>query len=216
MIEAFLLQIPPPVWEAVQVCSAYHHNHLVYAKHILLHHLIVPLLDLIQSPYHGIIVALFAECPLHVHQQVLHRDVLALIQHTGPFAWVPMETGEDVGAHTSLIILLEKGIYIKVPECVCHLRPWISRLKDQHIQSHRCQPFPLQHLHLCWWPAVSLAVEYPSESGAPLSGEEGVEPPPPTVTYWDFSGLQRSCTAPVWAASLALVLSPILDILLSC
>ena len=143
MIEAILLQIPPPVWEVVWVHSVYHRNHLVYAKHILLHHLIIPLLDLIQSPYHGIIVTLVAECPLHVHQQVPHRDVFALIQHAGPFTRVPMETGEDVGVHTSLIILLKKGIYIKAPEHVCHLHPWISQLKDQHIQSHRHQPFPL-------------------------------------------------------------------------
>ena len=47
------------------------------------------------------------------------------------------------GVHTSLIILLEKGIYIEAPELVCHLRPQIGRLKDRHIQSHGCQPFPL-------------------------------------------------------------------------
>ena len=122
MIEVILLQILPPVQE----CSAYHHNHLMYAKHILLYCLIIPLLNLIQSPYHGIIVTLVAECPLHVLQQVPHRDVLALVQHAGPFAWVPTETGEDVRAHTSLIVLLKKGIYIKAPEHVCHFCPWIS------------------------------------------------------------------------------------------
>ena len=126
MVEAILLQIPPPVWEAVQVCSVYHCNHLMYVKHILLYHLVIPLLDLIQSPYHGIMVALVAECFLHMHQQVLHRDVLALVQGVSPFAWVPMETGENVGAHTSFIILLEKGIYIEAPECVCHLHSWIG------------------------------------------------------------------------------------------
>ena len=126
MIEAVLLQILPPVWEAVWVCSAYYCNHLVYAKHILLHHLFIPLLDLIQSPYHSIIIALVAECPFHVHQQVLHGDVLTLIQHAGPFAWVPTETGEDVGVHTSVIILLKKGIYIEVTEHVCHLHPQIG------------------------------------------------------------------------------------------
>ena len=164
MIEAILLQIPPPVQEAVWVRSAYHRNRLVYAKHILLHCLIVHLLDLIQSPYHGIIVALVAKCPLHVHQQVLHRDVLALIQRAGPFAWVPTETGEDVGVHTSLIILLEKGVYIEVPERVCHLHPWIGRLKDRHIQSCGHQPFPLPTPSVASapMPAVSLAVEYPS------------------------------------------------------
>ena len=142
MIEAVLLQILPPVWEAVWVCSAYYRNCLMYAKHVLLHHLVIPLLDLIQSPYHGIIVTLVAKCPLHVHQQVPHRDVFAFIQHAGPFTQVPMETGEDVEAHTGLIILLKKGIYIKAPECVHHLCPWIGRLKDWHIQSHWCQPFP--------------------------------------------------------------------------
>ena len=142
MIEVILLQIPPPVWEAVLIRSAYHRNRLVYAEHILLHHLVISLLDLIQSPYHGIIVVLVAKCPLHVHQQVPHRDVLALVQRAGPFAWVPTETGEDVGAHTGLIILLKEGIYIEAPERVCHLRPWISQLKDWHIQSHRHQPFP--------------------------------------------------------------------------
>ena len=75
---------------------------------------------------------------------------------------------------------------------------------------------PLQLLHLHWWPAVSLAVEYPSESGAPLSREEGGDPPALTVAHWDFSGLPRSHTAPVWGLILASVLSPILEVLLSC
>ena len=143
MIEAVLRQILPPVKEALRVCAAYHSDHLVYAVHVLLHRLTVPLLDLIQSPYHGIIVMLVAECLLHVHQQVPHRDTFTLIQHAGPFAWVPTDTGKYMGAHTSLIIMLKEGIYIKVPERVRHLRPWIGRLKDRHIQSHGCQPFPL-------------------------------------------------------------------------
>ena len=142
MIEAILLQIPLPVQEVVRVCLAYYRNRLMYAKHVLLHCLVIPLLDLIQSPYHGIVVTLVAKCPLHVHQQVPHRDVFALVQHTGPFTWVPTKTGEDVGAHTGLIILLKKGIYIEAPECVHHLCPWIGQLKDQHIQSRWCQPFP--------------------------------------------------------------------------
>ena len=126
MIEAILLQIPPPVREVVRVCSAYYCNRLMYVKHLLLHHLIIPLLDLIQSPYHGIIVTLFAKCPLHVHQQVPHQDVFPFIQHTGPLARVPTETGKDVGVHTGLIILLKKGIYVKTPERVHHLCPQIS------------------------------------------------------------------------------------------
>ena len=48
---------------------------------------------------------------------------------------------EDVGVHTGLIILLQKGIHIEMPEHVCHFHPWIGRLKDQHIQSHWCPPF---------------------------------------------------------------------------
>ena len=75
---------------------------------------------------------------------------------------------------------------------------------------------PLWPLHLCWWPAVSLAVEYPSESGAPLSGEEGGKSPLPTVVHWDFSGLPHSHTVPAWVASLASVLSPIPEVLPSC
>ena len=126
MVEAILLQIPPPVRETVWVCSAYYGNHLMYAKHVLFHHLIIPLLDFIQGPDHGIIVPLVAKCSLHVHQQVLHRDVLAFIQRAGPFTWVPTKTGEDVGVHTGLIILLQKGIHIETPEHVHHLHPRIS------------------------------------------------------------------------------------------
>ena len=85
---------------------------------------------------------LVVKCSLHVHQQVLHRDVFTFIQRVGPFTRVPMETGKDVGAHTGLMILLKKGIYVKMPECVHHLRPRIGRLEDRHIQSCWCQPFP--------------------------------------------------------------------------
>ena len=142
MIEAILLQIPPPVWEVVWVCSVYYHNRLMYVKHVLLHHLVIPLLDLIQGPYHGIIIPLVAKCSLHVHRQVPHRDVFTFTQHAGPFTWVPTETGKDVGAHTGLIILLKKGIYIKTPEHVRYLHPWIGQLEDRHIQSCWQQPFP--------------------------------------------------------------------------
>ena len=126
MIEAILLQILLPVWEAVRVCSAYYRNCLLYAKHVLLHHLIIPLLDFIQSPNHGIVVTLVAKHPLNVHQQVPHRDVFPFIQHAGSFTQVPRKTDEDVGAHTGLIILLKKGIYIKMPERVHHLHPRIG------------------------------------------------------------------------------------------
>ena len=75
---------------------------------------------------------------------------------------------------------------------------------------------PLWPQRLCWWPTVSLTVEYPSESGTPLSGEEGGEPPPLTVVHWDFGGLLHGCAAPVWVVSLTLVLFPIPEVLPSC
>ena len=62
--------------------------------------------------------------------------------------------------------------------------------------SHFLSLLPLWPLCLCQWPAVSLTVEYPSESGAPQSGEEGGEPPPPTAVHWDFSGLPHGQAAP--------------------
>ena len=98
----------------------------MYAKHVLLHGLILLLLDLIQGPYHGVIVTIVIECLLHVHQQVLHRDILAFIQCVGPFTGVPMETGKNVRAHACLIILLKEGVHIEPPECVHHLHPWIG------------------------------------------------------------------------------------------
>ena len=187
----------------------------MYTEHVLLHSLVLPLLDLIQSPYHGIIVALVTKCLLHVHQQVPHGDILALIQRAGPFAGVPTETGKDGGAHAGLIILLKKCVHIKVPECVHHLGSWISRLKDWHIQSHWCQLFPLPTPSAAPAPTpaacsqVSIRVQCPS-------GEEGGEPPPPTVVHWDFGGLPCSCAAPVWVVSLALVTSSTPVALLTC
>ena len=76
--------------------------------------------------------------------------------------------------------------------------------------------FPLQPLHLCWQPAVSLTVEYPSESGAPLSGEEGGKPPPPTTVHWDLGGHPRGHAAPVWEVSLALATSSTAEALPAC
>ena len=164
MVEAILLQISPPVREAVQVCMAYHCDCLMYAEHVLLHSLIVSLLDLIQSPYHGIIVALVTECLLHVHQQVPHGDILALIQRAGPFGRVPMETGEDVGAHAGLIILLEEGIHIKCQSMYITSAPGSVDLKISISNlvgnNHFLSLLSLWPLHLCWWPTVSLAVEY--------------------------------------------------------
>ena len=116
----------------------------MYAEQVLLHCLVLFLLDLIQCPYHGIIIVFVTECLLHVHQQVLHGDIFALVQGVGPFTcWVPTETGKDMRVHTGLIILLKEGVHIKMPECVHHFCTWISLLKDQHIQSCRSQPLLL-------------------------------------------------------------------------
>ena len=126
MVESILLQIPPLTRKVLWVHTAYHHDHVMYAEHVLLYGLVFLLLDLIQCPHHGIIVMLVTECLLHVHQQVLHGDILAFIQHVSPFTRVPTETGKNVRAHACLIILLEEGIHIEPPECVCHLHPWIG------------------------------------------------------------------------------------------
>ena len=172
----------------------------MYTEHVLLHSLILLLLSLIQGPYHGIIVMLVTKRLLHVQQQVLHGDIFALIQCVGPFARVPMETGKNMRAHACLIILLKEGIHIEPPECVHHLHPWISQLEDQHIHlagtNHFFSLLPLQPLCQCQWTVVSLAVEYPSEFGAPLSGEEGGEPTPPTTVHWDLGGHPCRCAAP--------------------
>ena len=135
MVEAVLLQIPPSIRKALWVRAANHHDSVVYVEHVLLHHLILLLLDLIQCPYHGITVVFVTKCLLHVHQQVLHRDILAFVKGAGPFTGVPAKTGKNMRAHAGLIILLKEGIHIKPPECVCHFCFWISRLEDRHIQS---------------------------------------------------------------------------------
>ena len=126
MVEAVLLQIPPSIRKVLWVCTVNHCYGVVYVEHVLLHSFILLLLNLIQCPYHGIVVMFVTKCLLHVHQQVLHRDILAFIQGVGPFTGVPTETGKDMRAHTGLIILLKEGVHIEPPECVHHLRSLIS------------------------------------------------------------------------------------------
>ena len=104
-------------------------DHVMYAKHILLHCLILFLLNLVQCSYHGIVVAFVTKCLLHMHQKVLHGDIFAFIQGVGPFTWVPMETGKDMAVHTGLIILLKEGVHIKTLECVYHCTPGSVDLK---------------------------------------------------------------------------------------
>ena len=220
MVEAILLQILPPVREVLWVHVAYHCDHLMYAEHVLLHSLIIPLLDFIQNPYHGIIVALVTKCLLHVHQQVPHRDILALVQHAGPFAEVPTETNEDWGNMLASSYCLRKASTLRCQSMYVTSAPGSVDLKIGISNPMEASCFlsllPLQPLHLCWWPAVSLTVEYPSESGAPLSGEEGCEPPLPTVVHWDFGGLPHGRTAPEQVVSLASATSFTPEALLTC
>ena len=115
-------------------------------QHVLLHCLVLFLLNLIQCPYHGIIVVFITKCLFHVHQQVLHRDIFTFIEGAGPFTQVPVETGKDMRAHAGFIILLKEGIYIKTPECVHYFCTWVGQLKDWHVQSHRSQPLLLPTL----------------------------------------------------------------------
>ena len=75
---------------------------------------------------------------------------------------------------------------------------------------------PLWPLHLCWQPVLSLTVEHPSESSAPLSREEGGKPPLPTVVHWDLGGFPHNCAAPVWEVSLASATSSTPEALLAC
>ena len=139
MVEMVLLQIPPSIRKTLWVHAADHHDCIMYVEHVLLHSLVLLLLNLIQCPYHGIIVTSVTKRLLHVHQQVLYRDILAFIQGAGPFTGVPVETGKDMRAHTGLIILLKEGVHIELPECVHHFHSWISQLEDRRIQSCRSQ-----------------------------------------------------------------------------
>ena len=66
--------------------------------------------------------------------------------------------------------------------------------------SHFLSLLPLWPLHLCQQPTVSLTVEYPSESGAPLSGEEGETPSTDCNAlglWWPSTWLHGPCTG-VW------------------
>ena len=73
MVEVVLLQIPPSIRKALWVHMANHRDSVVYAKHVLLHSFVLLLQNLIQCPYHGIVVTLVTKRFLHVHQQVVPR-----------------------------------------------------------------------------------------------------------------------------------------------
>ena len=207
MVEVILLQVPSPIWEMLWVGAAYHHDCIMYVEHVLLHSLILPLLDLIQGPYHGIIVTLVTECLLHVHQQVPHGDILAFIQCVGPFLGYPWRLAKMWGCMLAssycsrkVSTLKRQSVYVTSAPGSVDLKISISNLVGT---SHFFSLLPLWPLHLHRWPAVSLAVEYPLESGAPLSSEEGGKPPLSTTVHWDLGGLLHSHAAPIWEVSLA-------------
>ena len=166
MVEAVLLQIPPSIRKALWVHMVNHRSSVMYAEHVLLHHLILLLLNLIQCPYHGIVVTFVTKHLLHVHQQVLHRDILAFIKGAGPLTGVPTETGKNMRVHAGFIILLKEGIHIEPPECIHHFHSWISQLEDQHIQSCSSQPllFPTPSVA----PALRLMACGLTCSGVPI------------------------------------------------
>ena len=219
MVEVILLQIPPPIREALWVCVANHCDHIVYAEHVLLHSLILLLLDLIQGPYHGIIIALVTECLFHVHQQVPHISLPSssmrahLLGYPRRLAkmWGHMLASSYCSRKVSTLNC--QSVYITSTPGSVDLKIGISNLAGA---SCFFSLLPLWPLHLWWWPVVSLTVEYPSESGAPLSGEEGSKPPPPTTAHWDLGGLPHGCAAPVWEMSLALATSSTTEALLAC
>ena len=109
--------------------------------------------------------------------------------------------------------LKRQSVYVTSTPGLVDLKISISSLVGA---SHFLSLLPLQALHLHWQPTVSLAVEYPSESSAHRSGEEGNKPPPPTVVHWDFGGLPCGCTAPVQVVSLASVTSSTPEALPTC
>ena len=106
-----------------------------------------------------------------------------------------------------------QSVYVTSTPGSVNLKIGISNLGGAN---HFFSLLPLQPLHLHQWPAVSLAVEYPLESSAPLSGEEGGEPPTPTTVHLDLSGCPCRCTAPVWVVSLALAISSTAEALPAC
>ena len=158
MVEAILLQISPLIREVLRVCMVNHRDSVMYVEHVLLYGLVLLLLDLIQGPYHGIIVTLITECLLHVHQQVLHGGILAFIQCGGPFTMVPMETGKNVRVHACLIILLKEGIHIDHQSVYVTSAPGSVDLKISISSLAGASCFfsllPLWPLHLGWQPAV--------------------------------------------------------------
>ena len=93
-----------------------------------------------------------------------------------------------------------QSVYITSAPRSINLRISISNLAGA---SYFFSLLPLWSLHLHQWPMVSLAVEYPSESSAPLSGEEGGKLPLPTTVHWDLVGHPHGHIAPVCEVSLA-------------
>ena len=97
-------------------------------------------------------------------------------------------------------------------QSVHHLCPRISRLKDQHIQSCRCQLLLLPTSSVA--PASMLMAC--GLTCSRMSGEEGGEPPPSSTVHWGLGGCLRGCAAPVQVASLASAISSTAEDLPAC
>ena len=155
MVEAILLQILPPVREAHQVCVVYHHDRIMYTEHVLLYSLILPLLDLIQSPYHGIIVVLapnvFSMCISRSHMEMSLPS--SSVQAYLP--WYPRRLVKMWGHMLASSYCSRKAstlkcqsVYITSAPGSVNLKIGISNLTGT---SRFLSLLPLWPLHLCWW-----------------------------------------------------------------
>ena len=109
----------------------YHHHSFMDVQDVLLDSLTV-LLDLIKRPNHAVIVMDVAKCVIHANQKFSHGDISSLWQPACPFAWVALQTCEDVGSHAGLIILVQPALYIKPPQLLGNICIRISGLEYWH------------------------------------------------------------------------------------
>ena len=176
MIEA-ILQIPPPVGKVLRVCSVYHCNRLMYVKHILLHRLSVPLLDLIiMASYLCLLLNVLSMC---ISRSCTEMSLPSLSMHAH-LSGYPRRLAKMWGHILASSYCSRKASTLKCQSVYITSAPGSVDLKIgiSNLVGASCflSLLPLQPLHLCQWPAVSLTVEYPSESGAPCLGKRGQAP----------------------------------------
>ena len=219
MVEAILLQIPSPIREALRVHMTNHHDHIMYVEHVLLHsrppsagphtrslswhhsHACYRM----SSPCASADSAWRYPC-LHPVCEPISRGTHGDWQRCEG-ACLPHHTARGRRPHQTA------SVYVTSTPGSVDLKIGISNLAGA---SHFFSLLPLRPLHLCQQPAVSLAVEYPSESGATLSGEEGGKPPPSTTVHWVLGGCLCSHAATVREVSLASATSSTAEALPAC